>query len=99
MPRLCRESSRPYPGRSVSRAMRFALREIPDNGPPGTQWSRHNRLLSPDVSELSIATQAVPHEGALQGNLPGDEAEVSRGHSSPVKRDEGPNTEYGKEHL
>jgi hypothetical protein len=82
MLRLCSNSSRPYPGRSVSRAMRFALQEIPDNGPPGTQWSRHNRLLSPDVSELSIVTQALPHESALQGNLPGDEAEVSRGHSS-----------------
>jgi len=69
MPRLCSESSRPYPGRSVSLAMRFALRKIPENGPPGTQWPRHIRQLSPDVSELSIATQAASPHSALQGNL------------------------------
>ena len=84
MPRLCSESSRPYPGRSVSLAMRFALREIPENGPPGNQGSWHIRSLSPGVSEPSVATQAASLHCALQSNLPGDEAEVSRGHSSPM---------------
>jgi hypothetical protein len=84
MPRLCNEGSRSYPGRSVSHAMRFALREIPENGPPGKQRSRHIRSLSPGVSELSVATQAASPHSVLQGNLPGDEAEVSRGHSNPT---------------
>ena len=83
MPRLCSDSSRPYPGRSVSQAMRCALRKIPEWA-TGQQRSRHIRSLSPGMSEPSIATQAAFSHSALQGNLPGDEAEVSRRHSSPM---------------
>ena len=54
MPRLCSDSSRPYPGRSVSRAMRSALRKIPERT-TGKSRSRHIRMLSPGVSEPSIA--------------------------------------------
>ncbi len=70
MPRLCSDSLRPYPGRSVSRAMRSALRKIPERT-TGKPRSRHIRMLSPDVSEPSIATQAAFFShSALQGNLP-----------------------------
>lgn len=42
MPRLCSDSSRPYPGRSVSCAMRSALRKIPDRT-TGKSRFRHIR--------------------------------------------------------
>lgn len=57
MSRLCREGSRPYPGRPVRHAVQLTL------------------------------------DSVLHGNMRDDRAGVSRGHSSPTQRDEGPNPE------
>lgn len=38
----------------------------------------------------------LPLESALHGNMPGDRAGVSRGHSSSPPKNEGPNPENGK---
>ena len=102
MPRLCSDSSRPYPGRSVPRAMRSALRKIPERT-TGKSRSRHIRMLSPGVSEPSIARKQRFLIAPCRATCQGDGAEVSRRHSSPMPgvmpgdKGEGPNTENGKD--
>jgi hypothetical protein len=83
MPRLCSDSSRPYPGRSVPRAMRSALRKIPERT-TGKSRSRHIRMLSPGVSEPSIARKQRFLIAPCRATCQGDGAEVSRRHSSPM---------------
>ena len=51
MLRLCSESSRPYPGRSVSHAVKLAV-ATPGLDLTGKPRSRHHRLLSTVMSPL-----------------------------------------------
>jgi hypothetical protein len=69
MPRLCSESSRPYPGRSVQRGGHHYY---------GSRTEGH-------LERGGIATEPYGDEGgAPGGNAWCEWAEVSRGHSSPM---------------
>jgi len=81
MPRLCSDSSRPYPGRSVrlGHVIRGGV-----NDQSGHWWNKPGRMgRLPSRASEQGSDQPSTH-GAPRSNPWRDRTEVSRGHSSPT---------------
>jgi hypothetical protein len=91
MPRLCSESSRSYPGRSVSHAMRPALWKIPDRTTRATKVpaypvaiAGYERIIGSKTSRILIAHHTATYDVIVQKSVPPEYGGIDCGHSSPM---------------